>query len=150
MGYFTLLRDFFNLFKFIFNLMSSTAIYRHKYSGTIGGGMHRKGHSCKPPSNQKKKKDELTNQTLRREINKEVFLRRQFCIAVEAEPFSSVFCLFLIAFNITTMSENTFPLHSADAIVNFYRTEVLTGQEAKHFTKSDLTPAPKVTSVQCY
>lgn len=42
------------------------------------------------------------------------------------------------------MSENTFPIYTADAIVNFYRTEVLTGQEAKHFTKSDLTPSPKV------
>ncbi|KAE8297888.1 Kinetochore protein Nuf2 Cell division cycle-associated protein 1 [Larimichthys crocea] len=46
------------------------------------------------------------------------------------------------------MSENTFPVYTADAIVNFYRTEVLTGQEAKHFTKSDLTPAPKPESVQ--
>lgn len=43
------------------------------------------------------------------------------------------------------MTENTFPVYNADAIVNFYRTEVLTGQEAKHFTKSDLTPTPKVT-----
>uniref|UniRef100_A0A673ATK6 UF2 component of NDC80 kinetochore complex n=1 Tax=Sphaeramia orbicularis TaxID=375764 RepID=A0A673ATK6_9TELE len=41
------------------------------------------------------------------------------------------------------MTENTFPVYTADAIVNFYRTEVLTGQEAKHFTKSDLTPVPK-------
>lgn len=47
------------------------------------------------------------------------------------------------------MSENTFPVCSADAIVNFYRTEVLTGQEAKHFSKSDLVPIPKVTSVCC-
>lgn len=46
------------------------------------------------------------------------------------------------------MTENTFPVYSADAIVNFYRTEILTGQEAKHFTKSDLTPVPKVTLVQ--
>uniref|UniRef100_UPI0037E8D81A kinetochore protein Nuf2 n=1 Tax=Semicossyphus pulcher TaxID=241346 RepID=UPI0037E8D81A len=46
------------------------------------------------------------------------------------------------------MSENTFPVYTADAIVNFYRTEVLTGQEAKHFTKSDLTPAPKPETVQ--
>ncbi|KAG7999456.1 Kinetochore protein Nuf2 [Nibea albiflora] len=46
------------------------------------------------------------------------------------------------------MSENTFPVYTADAIVNFYRTEVLTGQEAKHFTKSDLTPAPKPEAVQ--
>lgn len=44
------------------------------------------------------------------------------------------------------MTENTFPVYSADAIVNFYRTEVLTGQEAKHFSKSDLTPVSKVTS----
>lgn len=42
------------------------------------------------------------------------------------------------------MTENTFPVYKVDAIVNFYRTEVLTGQEAKHFTKSDLTPTPKV------
>ncbi|XP_068171388.1 kinetochore protein Nuf2 [Antennarius striatus] len=46
------------------------------------------------------------------------------------------------------MTENTFPVYSADAIVNFYRTEVLTGQEAKHFTRSDLTPAPKPETVQ--
>ncbi|XP_040059612.1 kinetochore protein Nuf2 [Gasterosteus aculeatus] len=46
------------------------------------------------------------------------------------------------------MSENTFPIYTADAIVNFYRTEVLTGQEAKHFTKSDLTPSPKAEAVQ--
>ncbi|XP_029358579.1 kinetochore protein Nuf2 [Echeneis naucrates] len=46
------------------------------------------------------------------------------------------------------MTENTFPVHSAEALVNFYRTEVLTGQEAKHFTKSDLTPTPKPESVQ--
>lgn len=45
------------------------------------------------------------------------------------------------------MSEVTFPVSSADAIVNFYRTEVLTGQEAKHFSKSDLTPVPKVKLV---
>ncbi|XP_026200335.1 kinetochore protein Nuf2 [Anabas testudineus] len=46
------------------------------------------------------------------------------------------------------MTENTFPVYNADAIVNFYRTEVLTGQEAKHFTKSDLTPSPKPEAVQ--
>ncbi|XP_031731811.1 kinetochore protein Nuf2 [Anarhichas minor] len=46
------------------------------------------------------------------------------------------------------MSDNTFPVYNADAIVNFYRTEVLTGQEAKHFTKGDLTPAPKPEAVQ--
>ncbi|XP_060926498.1 kinetochore protein Nuf2 [Limanda limanda] len=46
------------------------------------------------------------------------------------------------------MAENTFPVYTADAIVNFYRTEVLTGQEAKHFTKGDLTPAPKPEAVQ--
>ncbi|KAK7907415.1 hypothetical protein WMY93_016027 [Mugilogobius chulae] len=46
------------------------------------------------------------------------------------------------------MSENTFPVYTVDAIVNFYRTEVLTGQEAKHLTKSDLTPTPKPEAVQ--
>lgn len=46
------------------------------------------------------------------------------------------------------MSENTFPVYKVDAIVNFFRTEVLTGQEAKHFTKNDLTPSPKPESVQ--
>ncbi|XP_070849634.1 kinetochore protein Nuf2 [Chaetodon trifascialis] len=46
------------------------------------------------------------------------------------------------------MSDNTFPVFTADAIVNFYRTEVLTGQEAKHLTKGDLTPAPKPETVQ--
>lgn len=45
------------------------------------------------------------------------------------------------------MTENTFPVYSADAIVNFYRTEILTSQEAKHFSKSDLTPVPKVKLV---
>ncbi|KAK5599134.1 hypothetical protein CRENBAI_025692 [Crenichthys baileyi] len=46
------------------------------------------------------------------------------------------------------MAENTFPVHNADTIVNFYRSEVLTGQEAKHFTKGDLTPVPKPEAVQ--
>lgn len=46
------------------------------------------------------------------------------------------------------MAENTFPVYPVDAIVNFYRTEVLTGQEAKHLTKSDLVPAPKPEAVQ--
>ncbi|KAM3621337.1 uncharacterized protein V6R79_009788 [Siganus canaliculatus] len=46
------------------------------------------------------------------------------------------------------MTENTFPVYSAEAIVNFYRTEVLTGQEAKHLNKSDLTPTPKPEAVQ--
>uniref|UniRef100_A0A3B5LWM6 Kinetochore protein Nuf2 N-terminal domain-containing protein n=1 Tax=Xiphophorus couchianus TaxID=32473 RepID=A0A3B5LWM6_9TELE len=46
------------------------------------------------------------------------------------------------------MTENTFPLHNADAIVNFYRSEVLIGQEAKQFTKGDLTPVPKPEAVQ--
>ncbi|KAF7648083.1 hypothetical protein LDENG_00162320 [Lucifuga dentata] len=46
------------------------------------------------------------------------------------------------------MTENTFPIQTMDAIVTFYRTEVLTGQEAKHFTKSDLTPVPKPEVVQ--
>ncbi|CAL8336391.1 unnamed protein product [Lota lota] len=46
------------------------------------------------------------------------------------------------------MTDNTFPVYKADAIVNFYRTEVLTAQEAKHFTKADLTPSPKPESIQ--
>lgn len=47
------------------------------------------------------------------------------------------------------MTENTFPVYSADVIVNFYRTEILTSQEAKHLTKSDLTPVPKVKLLYC-
>ncbi len=82
-------------------------------------------------------------------------LRRQFCISAGTEilflHLVSLWCL--AASKIARMSENTFPVCPADAIVNFYRTEVLTGQEAKHFTKSDLTPTPKVTfasaSVKC-
>uniref|UniRef100_A0A3B4A4Q5 Kinetochore protein Nuf2 N-terminal domain-containing protein n=1 Tax=Periophthalmus magnuspinnatus TaxID=409849 RepID=A0A3B4A4Q5_9GOBI len=46
------------------------------------------------------------------------------------------------------MAENTFPVYTVDAIVNFYRTEVLTGQEAKQLTKSDLIPSPKPEAVQ--
>uniref|UniRef100_A0A3Q3WEC5 Kinetochore protein Nuf2 N-terminal domain-containing protein n=1 Tax=Mola mola TaxID=94237 RepID=A0A3Q3WEC5_MOLML len=46
------------------------------------------------------------------------------------------------------MAENTFPVYSANEILNFYRTEVLTDQEAKHFTKSDLAPIPKPEAVQ--
>lgn len=42
------------------------------------------------------------------------------------------------------MAENTFPVSSAEAIVNFFKSEILNGQEAKHLTKSDLTPVPKV------
>lgn len=41
--------------------------------------------------------------------------------------------------------ENTFPIYKVDAIVQFFRTEVLTGQEAKHLAKGDLTPNPKVS-----
>ncbi|KAK6318652.1 hypothetical protein J4Q44_G00098630 [Coregonus suidteri] len=47
-----------------------------------------------------------------------------------------------------TMTENTFPVYKVDAIVTFFRTEVLTGQEAKHFTKNDLAPSPKPDAVQ--
>ncbi|KAJ4927486.1 hypothetical protein JOQ06_015213 [Pogonophryne albipinna] len=46
------------------------------------------------------------------------------------------------------MAELTFPVYSADALVNFFRVEVLTGQEAKHFSKSDLIPVPKPESIQ--
>ncbi|XP_057699700.1 kinetochore protein Nuf2 [Corythoichthys intestinalis] len=46
------------------------------------------------------------------------------------------------------MTENAFPVHPVDVIVNFYRTEVLTGEEAKHFARSDLTPSAKTETVQ--
>ncbi|KAL1007868.1 hypothetical protein UPYG_G00092750 [Umbra pygmaea] len=46
------------------------------------------------------------------------------------------------------MSENTFPVYKVDAIVTFFRTEVLTGQEAKQFTKNDIYPNPKPEAVQ--
>ncbi|KAK5873094.1 hypothetical protein PBY51_013738 [Eleginops maclovinus] len=46
------------------------------------------------------------------------------------------------------MNEMTFPLFPADVIVNFYRTEVLFGQEAKHFSKGDLIPVPKPEVIQ--
>ncbi|XP_065129088.1 kinetochore protein Nuf2-like isoform X1 [Paramisgurnus dabryanus] len=46
------------------------------------------------------------------------------------------------------MSRNTFPVYKVDAIVQFYRTEVLTGQEAKHLTKNDITPNPKAETIQ--
>lgn len=42
-------------------------------------------------------------------------------------------------------SANTFPVYKPDALVQFFRTEVLIGQEAKHFAKSDITPTPKVS-----
>ncbi|XP_017560202.1 kinetochore protein Nuf2 isoform X1 [Pygocentrus nattereri] len=44
--------------------------------------------------------------------------------------------------------ENTFPVYKVDAIVQFFRTDVLTGQEAKHFAKSDITPNPKPEVIQ--
>ncbi|XP_013877730.1 kinetochore protein Nuf2 [Austrofundulus limnaeus] len=46
------------------------------------------------------------------------------------------------------MADNTFPVHNAETLVNFYRNDVLTGQEAKQLTKSDLTPVPKPQAVQ--
>uniref|UniRef100_A0AAV2M306 Kinetochore protein Nuf2 N-terminal domain-containing protein n=1 Tax=Knipowitschia caucasica TaxID=637954 RepID=A0AAV2M306_KNICA len=46
------------------------------------------------------------------------------------------------------MAENTFPVFSVDALVHFFRTEVLTGQESKHFSKSDLVPTPKPEVIQ--
>ncbi|XP_066553895.1 kinetochore protein Nuf2 isoform X2 [Amia ocellicauda] len=46
------------------------------------------------------------------------------------------------------MDENTFPHYKADVIVHFYRNEMLTGAEAKNFTKSDITPTPKPESIQ--
>lgn len=44
-------------------------------------------------------------------------------------------------------SANTFPVYKPDALVQFFRTEVLIGQEAKHFAKSDITPTPKVNKM---
>ncbi|XP_036387105.1 kinetochore protein Nuf2 isoform X2 [Megalops cyprinoides] len=46
------------------------------------------------------------------------------------------------------MAENTFPIYKVDVLVQFYRSEVLTGQEAKHFNKNDITPNPKPDSIQ--
>ncbi|XP_061535670.1 kinetochore protein Nuf2 [Phycodurus eques] len=46
------------------------------------------------------------------------------------------------------MSENAVPVRTVDVILNFYRLEVLTGEEAKHLTKSDLTPTPKPEAIQ--
>ncbi|XP_075869442.1 kinetochore protein Nuf2 [Nelusetta ayraudi] len=46
------------------------------------------------------------------------------------------------------MAESTFPIYGSDAIVNFFRAEVLTDQEAKHFSKGDLLPVPKPETVQ--
>ncbi|XP_031423432.1 kinetochore protein Nuf2 isoform X2 [Clupea harengus] len=45
-------------------------------------------------------------------------------------------------------SANTFPGYKPDALVQFFRTEVLIGQEAKHFTKGDITPTPKPDVIQ--
>ncbi|KAI4901432.1 hypothetical protein NFI96_001514 [Prochilodus magdalenae] len=44
--------------------------------------------------------------------------------------------------------ESTFPVYKVDAIVQFFRTDVLMGQEAKHFAKSDITPNPKADVIQ--
>lgn len=66
---------------------------------------------------------------------------RQFCIL-----FFWRFAGYFVTFYQTlTMTENTFPVYNAEAIVNFYRTEILAGQEAKQLTKGDLAPVPKVT-----
>ncbi|XP_061743738.1 kinetochore protein Nuf2 [Nerophis ophidion] len=46
------------------------------------------------------------------------------------------------------MTELSFPVNSVDNIISFYRSEVLTGQEAKHLNKTDLTPSPKPEAVQ--
>ncbi|XP_046885151.1 kinetochore protein Nuf2 [Hypomesus transpacificus] len=46
------------------------------------------------------------------------------------------------------MTDNTFPVYKLDVIVNFFRTEVLTGQEAKQLTKNDLTPSPNPDTVR--
>ncbi|KAJ8395316.1 hypothetical protein AAFF_G00033010 [Aldrovandia affinis] len=47
-----------------------------------------------------------------------------------------------------TMTENTFPVFKVDALVHFFRSDVLVVQEAKHFTKNDITPIPKPDSIQ--
>ncbi|KAJ8361090.1 hypothetical protein SKAU_G00176150 [Synaphobranchus kaupii] len=47
-----------------------------------------------------------------------------------------------------TMTENTFPICKVDVLVQFFRNEVLTGQEAKHFNKNDITPTPKPDAIQ--
>ncbi|XP_077461566.1 kinetochore protein Nuf2 [Stigmatopora argus] len=46
------------------------------------------------------------------------------------------------------MAANAFPIQPVDVIVNFYRTEVLAGEEAKHLARSDLTPSVKTETVQ--
>ncbi|KAL2090709.1 hypothetical protein ACEWY4_012972 [Coilia grayii] len=48
------------------------------------------------------------------------------------------------------MNENalTFPVYKVDALVQFFRTEVLIGQESKQFTKNDITPLPKPDVMQ--
>ncbi|XP_038153937.1 kinetochore protein Nuf2 [Cyprinodon tularosa] len=46
------------------------------------------------------------------------------------------------------MADNTFPVYDVDFIVNYYRNEVLTGQEARKVSKGDLSPVPKPEVVQ--
>ncbi|XP_064162805.1 kinetochore protein Nuf2 [Anguilla rostrata] len=46
------------------------------------------------------------------------------------------------------MTENTFPNCKVDVLVQFFRSEVLTSQEAKHFTRNDITPTPKPDAIQ--
>uniref|UniRef100_A0AAY4DIY1 Kinetochore protein Nuf2 N-terminal domain-containing protein n=1 Tax=Denticeps clupeoides TaxID=299321 RepID=A0AAY4DIY1_9TELE len=46
------------------------------------------------------------------------------------------------------MNENTFPVCKLDTIIQFCRTDLLNAQEAKQFSKSDITPNPKPDVVQ--
>ncbi|XP_061685380.1 kinetochore protein Nuf2-like [Syngnathoides biaculeatus] len=46
------------------------------------------------------------------------------------------------------MAENAVPVRPVDTILDFYRQEVLTVEEGKHFVKSDLVPTPKPEAIQ--
>ncbi|XP_053724257.1 kinetochore protein Nuf2-like isoform X1 [Synchiropus splendidus] len=46
-----------------------------------------------------------------------------------------------------TAAANTFPVCNADDLISFFRTEVLTEQEAQYLTKGDFVPRPKPESV---
>ncbi|KAJ8258641.1 hypothetical protein COCON_G00176530 [Conger conger] len=46
------------------------------------------------------------------------------------------------------MTDNTFPISKVDVLVQFFRNEVFTFQEAKQFSKNDITPTPKPDAIQ--
>ncbi|KAJ8259844.1 hypothetical protein GJAV_G00174120 [Gymnothorax javanicus] len=46
------------------------------------------------------------------------------------------------------MAANTFPICKVDVLVQFFRTEVLTPQEAKLFSRNDITPTTKPDAIQ--